>query len=168
MPSDAQLSQDRQRDTQIVTAYLRHHQVPPDQVSSLIATVHQALGQLGKPQEPELTPAVPIRRSVQREYVVCLECGRHGKMLRRHIAASHGLTATEYRQRWALPRDYPFTAPAYAEQRSGLAKQHGLGRRRRRDVAAEPEPKKRSRRPPRRRSPASKRAALSAESGPGK
>jgi predicted transcriptional regulator len=168
MPSDAQLSQDRQRATQIVTAYLRHHQVPADQVSSLIATVHQALGQLGKPQEPELTPAVPIRRSVQREYVVCLECGWQGKMLRRHLASAHQLTPAAYRERWSLSRDHTLTAPAYSDQRSGLAKQLGLGRRRRADTEAQPEPKKRSRRPPRRRSPASKRSAAPVESGPGK
>jgi predicted transcriptional regulator len=168
MPNDTQLSQDRQRATQIVTAYLRHHQVPADQVSSLIATIHQALGQLGKPQEPELTPAVPIRRSIQREYVVCLECGWRGKTLRRHLASAHQLTPAGYREKWSLSREHTLTAPAYSDQRSELAKQLGLGRRRQADTEAQPEPKKRSSRPPRRRSAASKRAAAPVESGPGK
>src|SRR5258708_1240546 len=79
----------------------------------------------------ERTPAVPIRRSVHRDYVVCLECGWRGQMLRRHLTTGHELTVDQYRARWNLPREHPMTAPGYSERRSGLAKQIGLGRGRR-------------------------------------
>src|SRR5438067_10497989 len=122
-----------ERDTaEIVSAYLRHHQLSADQVGSLIQSVHAALSNLDKPEPEkvvERTPAVPIRRSVHREYVVCIECGWRGKMLRRHLSSAHGLDPTEYRHRWGLSNDHPLTAPAYAEQRSDLAKKLGLGRR---------------------------------------
>ena len=88
---------------------------------------------LGKPAaetEGERTPAVPIRRSVHRDYVVCLECGWRGQMLRRHLATGHGLTVEQYRARWNLPRDHPMTAPGYSERRSTLALELGLGRTR--------------------------------------
>ena len=70
-----------------------------------------------------------IRRSVTPEYIVCLECGVQAKMLKRHLGSEHGLSPAAYRERWDLPRDYPMTAPSYSEQRSGLAKQIGLGRK---------------------------------------
>jgi predicted transcriptional regulator len=129
-----------QRDTaEIVAAYLSRHQLPPDQISLLIRNVHGALSNLGKPaEEPvERTPAVPIRRSVHRDYVVCLDCGWRGKMLRRHIGTAHQLTRSEYRQRWGLSSEHALTAPAYTEARSGLAKRLGLGRRRQGKVAEE-------------------------------
>src|SRR4029077_17227097 len=78
--------------------------------------------------EVERTSAVPIRRSVHRDYVVCLECGWRGRMLKRHVATGHGLTVEQYRARWNLTREHPMTAPGYSEQRSSLAKQIGLGR----------------------------------------
>lgn len=113
----------------IVAAYVRRNQVQPDQLAALISTVHAALVGLGKPAEPvtERTPAVPIRRSVQRDYVVCLDCGWRGQTLRRHLAATHGLTVEEYRTRWNLRVDHAMTAPAYSERRSAMAKQIGLG-----------------------------------------
>ena len=74
----------------------------------------------------ERTPAVPIRQSVHRDYVICLECGWRGQMLRRHIANGHELTVEQYRTRWNLSRDHPMTAPGYSERRSTLAKQAGL------------------------------------------
>jgi predicted transcriptional regulator len=118
----------------IVAAYVRRNQIAPDNLASLISTVHEALGRLGKPAEAvvERTPAVPIRRSVQRDRVICLDCGRAGSMLRRHLMTAHGLTVDEYRARWNLPHDHAMTAPAYSERRSTMAKQHGLGRGRRR------------------------------------
>ncbi len=122
---------DRELTTNIVAAYVRCNQIGADQLPVLISTVHQALSSLGGPAPEaggERTPAVPIRRSVHRDYVVCLECGWHGKTLRRHLAAGHGLTVEQYRARWNLPRDHPMTAPSYSERRSGLAKQLGLGR----------------------------------------
>ncbi len=113
---------------------------------NLDLTVHQALTSLGKPAAEvngERIPAVPIRRSVHRDYVVCLECGWRGQMLKRHVATGHGLTVEQYRARWNLSREHPITAPGYSEQRSSLAKQIGLGRGRGRGRSAsreEPEP----------------------------
>jgi predicted transcriptional regulator len=81
-----------------------------------------------------LTPAVPIRRSVQSDYVVCIECGFRGQILRRHLRLAHGLDPAAYRVRWKLPADHPIIAPAYSERRATMAKEMGLGRRAR-DVA---------------------------------
>jgi predicted transcriptional regulator len=115
----------------IVRGYVRHHRLGPDQLPDLIASVHRSLGQLGQQvQSAEvLTPAVSVRRSVHRDYVVCLDCGYRGKTLRRHISSRHGLTGDEYRQRWSLRNNHPLTAPAYSEHRSTLAKELGLGRK---------------------------------------
>jgi len=121
----------------IVGSYLRHHQVGPDQLAGLIVEVHRALAGLGRAplvQEP-LTPAVPIRRSVQQDYVVCLECGFRARTLRRHLRLAHGLYITAYRTRWNLSLDHPLIAPSYSARRSMLAKEMGLGR-----GAAEPSP----------------------------
>src|SRR5437762_2374975 len=132
-----------QNTAEIVAAYVSRHQLPPDEVPALIQAVYGALSNLGKPveaEEVERTPAVPIRRSVHRDYVVCLDCGWRGKMLRRHLATGHGLTVARYRVRWTLPHEHPITAPSYSERRSGLAKQIGLGRGRgRRASREEPE-----------------------------
>jgi predicted transcriptional regulator len=120
--------------TNIVAAYVRRNQIGADQLPVLISTVHQALSGLGKLAADtggERTPAVPIRRSVHRDYVVCLECGWRGQMLKRHLTTGHGLSVDQYRARWNLPREHPMTAPGYSERRSGLAKQLGLGRGRR-------------------------------------
>jgi predicted transcriptional regulator len=115
----------------IVSSYVRHHAVRPEQLSDLITTVHHALGQLGQPVQAEevLVPAVSVRRSVHQDYVVCLDCGYRGKTLRRHISTRHGLNRDEYRKRWGLRSDHPLTAPAYSERRSTLAKGRGLGRK---------------------------------------
>jgi predicted transcriptional regulator len=121
---------DRELTTNIAAAYVRHNQVGADQLPVLISTVHQALVGLGKPAaevDRERTPAVPINRSVHRDYVVCLECGWRGQMLKRHLAIGHGLRVDQYRARWNLPREHPMT-PGYSERRSGLAKKIGLGR----------------------------------------
>jgi predicted transcriptional regulator len=115
----------------IVVSYVRHHRLVPDQLSDLITSVHRAIGQLGLPLEPDevLTPAVSVRRSVHRDYVICLDCGYRGKTLRRHISTRHGLSRDEYHQRWGLRSDHPLTAPEYSERRSMLAKSLGLGRK---------------------------------------
>jgi predicted transcriptional regulator len=117
--------------TQIVVSYVRHHRLGPDQLSDLITSVHRAIGQLGQPPELEeiRTPAVSVRRSVHRDYVICLDCGYRGKTLRRHISTRHGLSRDEYLRRWVLRSDHPLTAPAYSERRSTLAKSLGLGRK---------------------------------------
>ena len=118
--------------TEIVAAYVRRNQIGTDQIGTLISAVHQALAGAGKPAEKpeELTSAVPIRRSVQQDRVICLECGWGGKMLRRHISSRHEMSADDYRRRWSLSPEHPLVAPAYAEFRSDFAKQAGLGRRR--------------------------------------
>jgi predicted transcriptional regulator len=115
----------------IVSSYVRHHTLRPEQLSDLIATVHHALSHLGQPIQTEevLTPAVSVRRSVHHDYVVCLDCGYRGKMLRRHISTQHALNKDEYLRRWGLRSDHPLTAPAYSERRSTLAKALGLGRK---------------------------------------
>jgi predicted transcriptional regulator len=122
---------DRGLTTNIVAAYVRHNQIGADQLPIVISTEHQALAGLGKSKaetEMERRPAVPIGRSVHRDYVVCLDCGWRGQMLKRHLATSHGLNVEQYRARWNLSRAHEVTAPAYSERRSGLAKQIGLGR----------------------------------------
>jgi predicted transcriptional regulator len=123
---------DPDRVAEIVSSYVRHHQIAADQLAGLIVEVHRALASLGRAtpvQEPP-TPAVPIRRSVQQDYVVCLECGFRAQMLRRHLRVAHGLAVADYRTRWKLPIDYPVTAPNYSTQRSTVAKAMGFGRRR--------------------------------------
>ena len=129
---DATGSVDLRPVTKIIASYVGNHTLAPEELSALIVSVQQAISQLGKPVEPEpaRTPAVPIRRSVQRDLVVCLECGFKGKTLRRHLGMRHGLQVTEYLRRWDLSSDHPLTAPAYSEQRSAMAKQLGLGRKR--------------------------------------
>ena len=122
---------DQHLTAKIVRSYVRHHTVAAGELSDLITTIHRALGGLGHPNHPEelRTPAVSVRRSVQQDYVVCLDCGHRGKTLRRHISRQHGLSRDEYRERWGLRNDHPLTAPAYTERRSMLAKELGLGRK---------------------------------------
>ena len=129
---DAAKKVDLRSVTKIIASYVGNHKLSPERLSALIASVQQALRELGKPAEiaAPRTPAVPVRRSVQRDYVVCLECGFKGKTLRRHLGTRHGLQIAEYLRRWDLPTDHPLTAPAYSEQRSAMAKQLGLGRKR--------------------------------------
>ena len=121
----------RELAAKITAAYVRRNQIASDQLATLISIVHQALASLGKPPPEasvERTPAVPIRRSVHPDYVVCLECGWRGQMLKRHLATGHGLSVEQYRGHWNLRREHLITAPSYSERRSGLAKQIGLGR----------------------------------------
>jgi predicted transcriptional regulator len=130
----------------IVHSYVAQNTIGIDQLASLISTVHRSLSGLGKsagksaPAPAPLVPAVSIRRSVQRDRVVCLECGFLSQMLRRHIRVAHGLEPAGYRVRWELPADHPITAPAYSERRSTLAKRIGLGRIPQEAVASTPTP----------------------------
>src|SRR6516164_6617405 len=101
----------------ITAAYVRRNQIGSDQLATLISTVHQALASLGKPPPEasvERTPAVPIRRSVHPDYVVCLECGWRGQMLKRHLATGHGLSVEQYRGHWNPRREHLITAPSYS------------------------------------------------------
>ena len=124
--------------TKIIASYVSHHNVAPEQIPELISSVHRTFESLARPNETPgaLTPAVPLRRSVQRDAVVCLECGWKGKMLRRHLSTRHGLTGEQYLKRWNLPAEHPLTAPNYSEQRSSLAKELGLGHGTRQEARA--------------------------------
>jgi len=141
---------------EIVRSYVAQNSIGVDQVAGLIATVHRSLSGLVQSTPASapapLVPAVPIRRSVQRDHVICLECGYRGQMLRRHLRVAHGLEPAEYRVRWKLTADHPITAPAYSERRSTMANQIGLGRKPQEAVVSTPEvvaapPKRRGRKP---------------------
>lgn len=115
----------------IVAAHVSNNSVAVSDVPTLIGNVHSALAGLsGVSAAPEvvLEPAVPIRTSVQKDYIVCLEDGKKLKMLKRHLMTHYGMTPDDYRAKWGLAADYPMVAPAYAEQRRVLAKAIGLGR----------------------------------------
>jgi len=118
--------------TEVAAAYFSNNTLPSLQLPEVIKTIHDSLtalrsGDGATPAEPP-TPAVPIKKSVTPDYIVCLEDGRKLKMLKRHLRTSYGLTPEEYRQKWSLPADYPMVAPNYAAQRSAFAKKIGLGR----------------------------------------
>jgi predicted transcriptional regulator len=116
----------------IVAAHVANNRVATNEVADLISQVHSALSGLGNPvktEEPEPQPAVPVRSSIKHDYIVCLEDGKKLKMLKRYLRTNYNMTPDEYRTKWKLPRDYPMVAPAYAEQRRGLAQAIGLGRK---------------------------------------
>jgi predicted transcriptional regulator len=119
------------RTAQIVSAHLSRNAVPTAEIPDVIATVYQALINIdgaAKPSpESELVPAVPVKKSVFQDYIICLEDGKKLKMLKRHLKTVYGMTPDQYRRRWGLPSNYPMVAPAYAERRSTLAKSIGLG-----------------------------------------
>lgn len=116
--------------TEIVTAYLSKNALPPEEVPALIRSVHATLGGIAGdvPARETREPAVPIKKSVKADYIVCLEDGRKLKMLKRYLRARYNLSPDEYRTRWGLPADYPMTAPNYAARRSEFAKKFGLGK----------------------------------------
>ena len=117
----------------IVSAYVSNNTVVPSDLREVIRNVHRALGSAAAkaagPVKEELTPAVPIKKSVTPDHIVCLEDGKRLKSLKRHLRAHHDLTPDAYRERWALPYDYPMVAPNYAEARSQMARKMGLGRK---------------------------------------
>lgn len=120
--------------TEIVAAYVSHNNLPAAELASLIHSVHEALVSVASrpvavPEPEPLKPAVPIRTSVHDEFIVCLENGKRFKSLKRHLFTAYGLTPEQYRDRWGLPKTYPMVAPAYAQTRSSLARQIGLGRK---------------------------------------
>ena len=120
----------------IVSAYVSNNTVPSAEIPNLINQVHAALlrvsgGQATTPVEPP-KPAIPVKRSITSDYIVCLEDGKKFKSLKRHLRTQYNMTPEQYRDKWALPADYPMVAPNYAAARSQLAKQMGLGQQRRR------------------------------------
>jgi predicted transcriptional regulator len=114
---------------QIVSAHVSNNSVSPDALPSLIQEVYKTLAGVGKettePERPQ--PAVPIKKSVFPDHIVCLEDGKKLKMLKRHLKTAYNMTPEQYRERWSLPPDYPMVAPNYARHRSSLAKKIGLG-----------------------------------------
>jgi predicted transcriptional regulator len=121
----------------IVAAYVSNHMVQVSDLTNLIADVHQALNNTASPtpvpavvEKPK--PPVPIRKSIEDDYLICLEDGQKFKSLKRHLMTHYNMTPEKYREKWGLPADYPMVAPAYAEARSRLAKEMGLGQRRKR------------------------------------
>ena len=126
-------SDTRELTARIVSAHVGNNSVAVSDLPSLIAQVYGALAGLDKPVESLVMrpqPAVPIKKSVTPEWIICLEDGKKLKMLKRHLSTAYSLTPDQYRERWGLPADYPMVAPAYAQQRSDLAKTIGLGTRR--------------------------------------
>ena len=120
----------------IVSAYVSNNSVPASDLPSLISDVHSALlrvtsGTMAAVAETP-KPAVPAKKSITKEYLVCLEDGRKFKSLKRHLRTQYNLSPDEYREKWGLAPDYPMVAPDYAKARSTLAKQMGLGQQRRR------------------------------------
>jgi predicted transcriptional regulator len=115
----------------IVMRYLEGNQVSVDEVPTLIESVHACLSSLATGRGPESdhdrAPAVPVKKSITDEFIVCLEDGKKFKSLKRHLRTCYQMTPEEYRQRWNLPHDYPMVAPNYAKARSALAKSMGLG-----------------------------------------
>jgi predicted transcriptional regulator len=118
----------------IVAAFVAKNSVSPADLRTVINDVYRALSDNAGAQpcsaKPDLKPAVPVKRSVHNDYIVCLEDGRRFKSLKRHIRTHYNLTPEQYREKWGLPADYPMVAPKYAATRSLLAKKIGLGRRR--------------------------------------
>ena len=119
---------------EIVSAYVSNNTVVASDLPGVIHNVFDALSRAsaasGQPAREELRPAVPVKRSVTPEYIICLEDGKKFKSLKRHLRTQYGMTPEQYREKWGLPHDYPMVAPNYAAARSQLAKQMGLGTRR--------------------------------------
>ena len=139
--------------TKIVASHAGSNKLATSDLPALIGSVFEALRTAGTVEVVKsveaLVPAVPVKKSVMPEFIVCLEDGKKLKMLKRHLATRYNMTPAAYRQRWGLPNDYPMVAPAYAAQRSALAKSIGLGRKRA-DAATEPEPELIAQKPARR------------------
>lgn len=121
---------------EVVAAYVSNNSVPASELPNLISDIHAALGRMGSTRAVAVAvvekqkPAVNPKKSVHEDYIVCLEDGKHFKSLKRHIMAHYGLTPEQYREKWELDANYPMVAPNYAAARSVLARQIGLGRKR--------------------------------------
>jgi predicted transcriptional regulator len=114
---------------QIVSSYVGHNQTDAAQIPTLIEKVHASLAALSRTQAPAVrrAPAVSVKKSLTKEHIVCLEDGRKFKSLKRHLRTQYDMTPEQYRAKWGLPDDYPMVAPGYAQKRSDLAKNQGLG-----------------------------------------
>ena len=114
---------------QIVSAHVSNNSIGAEALPSLIQDVYRTLAGVGKEQvlPDKQQPAVPVKKSVFPDYIICLEDGKKLKMLKRHLKTSYNMTPEQYREKWQLPPDYPMVAPSYAKHRSSLAKKIGLG-----------------------------------------
>ena len=121
---------------EIVSAYVGHNTVAASDIPALINQVHAALQRVTsgetQPSSEPLKPAVSVKKSINPDFIVCLEDGKKFKSLKRHLRAQYNMSPEQYREKWGLPADYPMVAPNYAAARSRLAKQMGLGQQRRR------------------------------------
>ena len=134
-PDDANVSEDvLDLTTQIVSSYVTNNPVSTNSIDEIIRSVHSTLVDIEKggtgAQEQGLTPAVPVKKSITNDYIICLEDGKKFKSLKRHLMTHYGMTPEQYREKWGLDANYPMVAPSYAVARSKLAKQMGLGRKR--------------------------------------
>ncbi|GGF81659.1 hypothetical protein GCM10007301_47220 [Azorhizobium oxalatiphilum] len=137
---------------QIVSAFVAHNSISSAELPNLIKAVHAALASLGtqpvvEAAPKQLVPAVSVKRSITPDYLICLENGQKFKSLKRHLMSKHGLTPDEYRKKWDLPYDYPMVAPNYAQTRSAMAKEIGLGRAKPAEAPAAKEPARKARAP---------------------
>lgn len=131
MPEKAEHSELLVLTTEIVSSHLANNQVATEEIPTIIQKVYKtlagvnydAIDNMDRPQ-----PAVPIKKSITDDYIVCLEDGKKLKMLKRHLKTAYNMSPEEYKERWGLPADYPMVAPNYAKQRSALAKEIGLGK----------------------------------------
>jgi len=117
---------------EVVAAYVSSHRVAPTELEVIIGSVAGSLAEVSDPPKAvpaRMEPAVLVRRSLDRDYVICLVCGQKQKMLKRHLAVRHQLNPLDYRERYDLRSDYPLVAPSYAAQRSEMARRIGLGRK---------------------------------------
>jgi predicted transcriptional regulator len=126
--------------TSIIAAFVANNTLPKEGLSTLIVDTFQSLAQAGQKPAPteKLKPAVPVKRSIQPDYIICLEDGKRFKSLKRHLMRHYTMSPQDYREKWGLPDDYPMVAPNYARARSELAKKMGLGQRSAPVNAAEP------------------------------
>ncbi|KPF71524.1 MucR family transcriptional regulator [Bosea sp. AAP35] len=120
----------------IVSAYVSNNSVPASDLPALISDVHAALGRVVSGAVPVMPteapkPAIPVKKSITADYLICLEDGKKFKSLKRHLRTQYNMSPEQYREKWGLPPDYPMVAPNYAEARSQLAKKMGLGQQRR-------------------------------------
>jgi predicted transcriptional regulator len=117
---------------EIVASFVANNKIAPEQLSELIRAVHKTMDALSQGQDEKSSeksrPAVPVNKSVQEDFIVCLEDGKKLKMLKRYLRSTYNLSPEDYRKKWGLPADYPMVAPAYAARRSEFAKKIGLGR----------------------------------------
>ncbi len=121
----------------IVSAYLANNTVSAGEIPSLISDIHSALVKVSAGQDIPVVfepakPAVPVKKSITNDFIICLEDGKKFKSLKRHLRTAYNMSPEQYREKWGLPQDYPMVAPNYAEARSKLAKQMGLGQKRKR------------------------------------